>query len=435
MSQQGMDLRTSVRVVQRYKILVSIFVGVGILAGGAYVVLNPPEFTSEAVIVVAGASPAVMSTDVVVAQSDPVLSQALPQISPALSLQQLRGGAVRVSSLTSSLIQVTGISTSKSGSQSIANEVANSFIGYVVSPNSPVAHQTARIFESASPAKGAGLPGRLITFGLIGAIGGFILGLVIALARNGGDRTLRQRDDIANSIGVPVLAAVRVRRPANAVAWAQLFEDYEPGAVETWHLYRLLERIAAGRDGGNNGASHRASVAVLSLSSDPGALALGPQIASFAASQGIRTVLVIGPQQDDSVTATLRTACAVSPGEARVRTRPLLVTAQNGSGLDNLPADTSFVVVVVVVDSGRPEMPDTVRTESTLVGVTSGVATAEQLARAATTAAATGRDVIGFVVADPDPVDQTTGLVPQLGRPSHRRVPTRLTGMPMEARR
>jgi capsular polysaccharide biosynthesis protein len=444
MSRQGINLRTCIWVVRRYKILVSIFVGLGILGGCAYVMLYPPVLTSEVVIVVPGAASAstttptdnttTMSTDVVVATSDPVLSQALPQISPSLSLQQLRG-EVQAVNLTSTLIQVTGISRSKSGAQSIANAVANSFVAYITSPNSPLSHQTARILEAASPAKGASIPGRLVTYGLIGAIGGFLLGLVIGLARNSGDRTLRQRDDIASSIGVPVLAAVRARRPGNAVGWAQLFEDYQPGAVEAWHLHRLLDRVAAREDIGNNGASHCASVAVLSLSSDPGALALGPQIASFAASLGIRTALVVGPQQDDSVVATLRTACSVSPSESRMRSRPLLVVAQNGSRLDNLPVDTSLVVVVVVVDSGRPKMPDTVPTVSTLLAVTSGAATAEQLARAATTAAADGRDVIGFVVADPDPVDQTTGLVPQLGRPAHRRLPTRLTGMPMEAKR
>ena len=434
MSRQGMDLRTCIWVIRRYKILVSVFVALGILGGGAYVMLNPPQVTSEAVVVVPGASSNAMSTDVVVATSDPVLTAALPQISPSLSLQQLRT-SVQVVSLTSSLIQVTGISDSKSGAESIANAVANSFIVYISSPSSPLSHQTGQIFESASPAKGAGLVGRLITFGLIGAIGGFLLGLVIGLARNGGDRTLRQRDDIANSIGMPVLAAVRARHPTSAVGWAQLFEDYQPGPVEAWHLHRLLERVGSAEDSVSGGMGHRASVTVLSLSSDPVALALGPQIASFAALQGIRTALVVGPQQDDSVPAALRAACAVSPSESRVRSRPLVVAAQNGDRVDNLPADTSLIVVVVVVDSARPKMPETVPTRSTLLGVTSGAATAEQLARAATAGAADGRDVLGFVVADPDPVDQTTGLVPQLGRPTHRKLPTRLTGMPMEARR
>jgi len=435
MNRQGMSLRTCIWVVRRYKILVSVFVALGILGGGAYVMLNPPEVTSEAVVVIPGASAPAMSTDVVVATSDPVLTAALPQISPSLSLQQLRT-SVQVASLTSSLIQVTGISDSKSGAQSIANAVANSFIVYISSPSSPLSHQTGQIFESASPAKGAGLPGRLITFGLIGAIGGFILGLVIGLARNSGDRTLRQRDDIANSIGVPVLASVRARHPTGAVGWTQLLEDYQPAPVEAWNLHRLLGRVGALDDAAHNGIGNCASIVVLSLSSDPGALALGPQIASFAALQGIRTVLVVGPQQDDGVPAALRAACAVSQSESRIRSRPLVVAAQNGGRVDNLPAETALIVVVVVVDGARPKMPDTVPTRGTLLAVTSGAATAEQLARAATAGAADGREVLGFVVADPDPVDQTTGLVPQLGRPaSHRKLPTRLTGMPMEARR
>ncbi|HEY6786412.1 MAG TPA: Wzz/FepE/Etk N-terminal domain-containing protein, partial [Trebonia sp.] len=66
MSQQGMDLRTSMRVVRRYKVLVSIFVGLGLVGGCAYVVFNPPKVTSEAVIVVPGATASAMTTDVVI---------------------------------------------------------------------------------------------------------------------------------------------------------------------------------------------------------------------------------------------------------------------------------------------------------------------------------------------------------------------------------
>ena len=36
----------------------------------------------------------------------------------------------------------------------------------------------------------------------------------------------------------------------------------------------------------------------------PGAVAVGPQLATFAASLGIPTALVVGPQQDATVTAT-----------------------------------------------------------------------------------------------------------------------------------
>ena len=51
MSQQGLDLRRSVQIVRRHKILVGIMVAVGLLIGGAYATLNPPMLTSTALIV------------------------------------------------------------------------------------------------------------------------------------------------------------------------------------------------------------------------------------------------------------------------------------------------------------------------------------------------------------------------------------------------
>jgi len=85
--------------------------------------------------------------------------------------------------------------------------------------------------------------------------------------------------------------------------------------VHAWGLTRMLHqlgaaapRAAAPRAGDGAEAGEAVSVTVLSLASDPGALALGPQLAAFAAAQGIPTVLVIGPQQDMNVTAALRTA-------------------------------------------------------------------------------------------------------------------------------
>ena len=81
--------------------------------------------------------------------------------------------------------------------------------------------------------------------------------------------------------------------------------------MHAWRLRKALQQL--GRQ--TTSYSERVtaavrSLAVLSLSSDPGALALGPQLAVFAASLGIPTALVIGPQQDANVTATLRAACA-----------------------------------------------------------------------------------------------------------------------------
>ena len=101
----------------------------------------------------------------------------------------------------------------------------------------------------------------------------------------------------------------------------------------------------------------------------------------------------------------------------------------------DVPLDAALTVVVVVVDGRSPRMPDTMRTTATLLGVSSGAATAEQLARVAVSADADGREITGILVADPEPTDHTTGRIPQLSRPAQRRLPTRLKGMTTEIRR
>jgi hypothetical protein len=230
--------------------------------------------------------------------------------------------------------------------------------------------------------------------------------------------------------------------------------------VHSWQLRTALQQLGLsglgfGRpayNGNGNGSSlydddrafmhdgdgGRFSVMVLSLSSDPGALAQGPQLAVFAASQGIPTSLVVGPQQDPARTATLRTACAAPLSEASNHRGTLRLIAYDGGGgvpVDLQPDTAALVIVVAVVDSRAPKMPDTMRTNATVVGVSAGAATAEQLARAAVAADADRREITGILVADPDPDDQTTGRIPQPPRPARRRLPNRLLGVVTEIKR
>jgi hypothetical protein len=74
------------------------------------------------------------------------------------------------------------------------------------------------------------------------------------------------------------------------------------------------------------------------------------------------------------------------------------------------------------------------QTTVTVLGVSAGVATAEQLARVAVSAAGDGRQIAGILVADPEATDHTTGRLPQLAPASHRRLPTRMTGTTTETR-
>jgi hypothetical protein len=211
--------------------------------------------------------------------------------------------------------------------------------------------------------------------------------------------------------------------------------------VHKWGLTRLLQQFGITGNGAGNGAAngaangaggHGSSLTVVSLASDPKALALGPQLAAFAASRGIPTALVTGPQQDMNAAATLRTACAAPAGSHGRRKLLQLVVSDNGY-LDQVRA--AFVVVVTVVDGRAPSMLNTARTAATVLGVSAGVATADQLARAATAAAVDGREIAGIFVADPEPTDKTTGRIPRLAPALPRPVPTRVTDAPTEIRR
>jgi capsular polysaccharide biosynthesis protein len=447
MSQQTLDLRRSVQIVRRRKLLVGIVVALGILAGAAYAELSPPVFTSTAEVLLsqsgqaaqngaaaaaAGQPDPFTATQVVIAKSNPVLLGALPAARPAMSVEDL-GRDVQVGSLTPFVISITVRGKTAADVEATADAVAQSFIRYVGSANSPGGAVPAQLLQSATSATGPNPVKQIVIFGLLGAIAGALIGIVIALATSRSDRRLRERDEIANSIGVPVLASFPVDHPAGVRGWAKLLDDYKPEALHALQLRRVLQQLEMAAAEVRLGSQKRQwSFTVLSLSSDPRALALGPQLATFAASQGIPTALVIGPQQDVAVTATLRTVCA-APSASSNRPRDLRVLVAD-SDVEEQP-DAVLTVVVAVVDSRSPLVPDTIRTTAALLGVTSGVATADQLARAAVSAAAAGREITGILVADPDPDDTTTGHLPQLGRRAQRRMPTRMTGMTTEIRR
>ncbi len=446
MSQQALNLRRSVQIVRRHRILVAVAAVLGILAGGAYAKLYPPMMTSTALVVLpqpaqsaqgnvdegTGIDP-FTATQEVIAASTRVLSGALPDVRPLVSLIELRK-EVQIGSLTDYVISISASGANAADAEATANAVANSYINYIGSADSPGGRVPAQLLEPATSAVGLRPLEVLIIDALIGAISGTLIGAIIALAISRGDRRLRERDEIANSIGVPVLASFPVAHPSDAAGWTRLLEDYKPGAKHALQLRTVLHYLGTARVSRANGhESDRSSVTILSLSSDSGALALGPQLAAFAASQGIPTVLVIGPQQDPDATATLRTACAAPRSVSSKWPGQLQVTVSDDH--TDVLLDAAFTVVVMVVDSRSPRMPDTMQATATLLGVSSGTATAEQLARAAVSADADGREITGILVADPEPADHTTGRIPQLSRPLQGRLPTRLKGMITELRR
>jgi capsular polysaccharide biosynthesis protein len=434
MNDQPMNLRRSFQFVRRNKTVVGVAVAIGILGGAAYGSVSPPMITSEALVVLP-TNAAGMATEIVIASSTPVLTGALPNVSPAMSVATLRG-QIQVSSQTNNILQINAEGGTAEQAEDNANAVANSYISYIGSSESPVGQVVAHMLASADTASGTSPLVHRIIIAVIGALFGFLIGFIVAVSRGRGSRRLRLRDDISNSIGLPVLASVRASRPSSAPDWAKLLDSYAPEPVYAWRLRKTLQQlslIGLNLTGApNNG--NRSSLSVISLANDPGALGLGPQLAVYAASLGIPTALIVGPQQDPNFTAALRTACAewrppAGPGGAL---RVAAVDDLNGGG----HPDALLSVVVSVVDGEQPEVSATMRTTATVLAVSAGQVTAEQLAKVAVSAASDGRDIAGFLVANPDPTDQTTGRTPQLVRwPPPQTRPTRLTGTVTEAKR
>lgn len=443
MSQQVLDLRRSTQIVRRHKILVGAVALLGILAGAAYAMFYPPLQTSTALVVLpasaqstaaaaasatTGAPDSFTATQVVIAGSNGVLQGALPSVRPAMSLDQLRRD-VQASSLTSYIIAITAKGKTAADAEATANAVAQSYVSYVSAASSPIGSVPASMLDPAISATGSSRLEALLISALVGGLAGAAIGVVVALAIGRKDKRLRGRDEIANSIGVPVLASVPVARSSDASSWARLLGNYKPAYVHAWQLRRAMQELGVTVGGGDS-----SSITVLSLSSDPAALALGPQLAVFAASLGMVTALVIGPQQDANTTAALRAASAVPPSASLRRPGNLSVMAIDGSDL-NKDIDADLTVVVLVLDSQTPQMPDTMRTSTTVIGVSAGAATAEQLSCVAGVAATHRRDIAGILVAGPEPDDQTTGRVPAMPAPARLRRPRRLSNMTTEIRR
>jgi len=266
----------------------------------------------------------------------------------------------------------------------------------------------ATVIEPASEGERAGYA----TDALIHVLGGAAMfALVVSLyfiVTNKRDPKLRSRDEIAAAVGIPVVASLRARRPRSAGGWADLLRTYEPDSADGWALRQLIHLLPDARRELPSGTP--LVLVVLSLSDDAGGLAIGPQIARFAAAHGIPTQLVAA-QQHESAT-TLWAACS-RPLREEGGSATLSVTTA-----PDVPARVDVSVRVVVLDRHTPEPNAMLTAGSTaLLAVSSASATRRNLADAVVAADRIGLTVQGIIVANPDPLDRTTGRLAPLDRP------------------
>lgn len=311
---------------------------------------------------------------------------------------------------------------------------------------SNVSVQIPYIAQNAAPATGPSLARRDVTWAVSGALLAAAATALLLLIRRRRDPRVRARDDLADAVGSRVLAAIRGRPQRSVAGWLTLFQTYEPSPEEAWAFRQVLRALVGppdSRDATRTGSKastgrieHPRSLTVIALSADQRAVAVGPQLAVFAASLGISTRFVIASRHDS--VASLAAACATD----RAAALPSGLVLETGPSEDIGPASTGhpespvqgvqsadLTIVSTVADRREPTLDRLPATAVTLLAVSPGVATRDDLARLAVAVDDTGRRIDGVVVADRDPSDRTSGRHMLDERVVQPALPIRMTGL------
>lgn len=267
----------------------------------------------------------------------------------------------------------------------------------------------ASIIQPASPGKQSDLVKDALTYVMGGAAACVLLTALCLLVTNQRDPKLRSRDEIADAVGIPVITSMRVRPPRSAHAWRELLRGYTPDSPDAWALRQLLHGLVP--DAGKEWPTGEGFVLiVLTVSGDTAGLAIGPQIASFGASNGIATQLFAAQRHESA--NPLWAACSQALG------REDLPAALSVTTVPDSLARVDLTVRLVVLDRDTPEPdPDLVAGGTAVLAVSSASATRRNLADAIVAADRVGLTVQGIVVANPDPLDRTTGRLSPVERP------------------
>ncbi len=191
MSKPASDLRRSLRIIRRYGILVGITAAVSLLAGAATAAVSPVMVTSNALVILpqagqnaaapAGGEPdPFTATQEVIAGSDPVLSRALPDVRPAMSLTGLRHD-IQIRSPAPHVISINAEGKTAGDAEATANAIARSYIQYIGSASSPAGRMPANLLELASSATGTAPLMRLLAGAILGTVSGVLTGVIAAV--------------------------------------------------------------------------------------------------------------------------------------------------------------------------------------------------------------------------------------------------------------
>jgi hypothetical protein len=176
MSQPVSDFPRFVQIIGRYRALIGILAALGLLAGAAFAAVNPPVFTSQALVLFTPSCPAGAICGGPQFVSD--------DIGPRV-LQPIPGG-VQVKSLAGNVLSVSATAGTAAQAEAAANAAAHSYLVYFDALIYSSGQTSVPVLHPATAATGTTALMRLRADALLGAVSGALLGVIAALAGSGG---------------------------------------------------------------------------------------------------------------------------------------------------------------------------------------------------------------------------------------------------------
>jgi hypothetical protein len=176
MSQPTSDLPRFVRIIGQYRALVGIMTMLGLLAGAVFAALNPPVFTSQALVLL----PAV-PCPVGAICGGPAFA---PDYLGARLLRSLPAD-VRITPLAGNVLSVSATAGTAAGAEAAANAAGRGYLAYEDSLSYSSGQASAPVLVPATRATGTAPLIRLLDDALLGAVFGALLGVIAALGGGG----------------------------------------------------------------------------------------------------------------------------------------------------------------------------------------------------------------------------------------------------------
>jgi hypothetical protein len=181
MNQQASDVPKFVQILGRYRALIGVMAALGLLAGALFAALNPPVFTSTALVVF----PA-MSCPAGAICGGPAFAPNQPAyIGSRLPQSQSLPTGVQVKPVAANGLWLIATAGTAARAEAEASAAAHSYYAYAESMSYPGEQATAQILEPATRAAGTPPWIRLRDDLLLGALLGALLGVIAALGGSG----------------------------------------------------------------------------------------------------------------------------------------------------------------------------------------------------------------------------------------------------------